>query len=212
LIPEGKIEDHEIEAWEAANYEAEEALVIPAKSSGQGSNETKAGKKKSAVSLRVTEFTGRAWFIKQDDIDTDMIFHNRHLTITDIAEMGQYAMGNLKGYESFATEVQSGDIIFTGKNFGAGSSRQQAVDCFVSLGVSCIVAESFGSIYERNAINAAFPILSAEMIPDLDLQDGDEVYLNIKTGEIRNNRNKKAVTASPFSEVQMEIYQNGGLF
>jgi 3-isopropylmalate/(R)-2-methylmalate dehydratase large subunit len=212
LIPEGKIEDYETEDYETANYETEEAPIIPAKSSGQGSNEMKSGKKKSADFEKETEFTGRAWFIRQDDIDTDMIFHNRHLTITDIAEMGQYAMGNLKGYESFATEVQSGDIIFTGKNFGAGSSRQQAVDCFVSLGVSCVVAESFGSIYERNAINAAFPILIAEMIPDLDLQDGDEVYLNIKTGEIRNNRNKKSVAASPFSDVQLEIYQNGGLF
>ena len=82
----------------------------------------------------------------------------------------------------------------------------------VCIRLLLIVAESFGSIYERNAINAAFPILSAEMIPDLDLQDGDEVFINITTGEIRNNRNKKAVKAGAFSEVQMEIYQNGGLF
>ena len=49
-------------------------------------------------------------------------------------------------------------------------------------------------------------------VHELDLQDGDEVFINIKTGEIRNNRNKKAVKAGAFSEVQMEIYQNGGLF
>jgi 3-isopropylmalate dehydratase small subunit len=161
---------------------------------------------------RPVEFTGRVWLIDRDDIDTDMIFHNRHLTITDIGEMGKHAFGNLKGFESFAGEAGKGDIIFTGKNFGAGSSRQQAVDCFISLGVSCIVAASFGSIYERNAINAAFPILSSGDIDELELVTGDQVSVNTGTGKILNLRSQKGILANPFSEVQMEIYQNGGLF
>ena len=57
-----------------------------------------------------------------------------------------------------------------GKNFGSGSSRQQAVDCFVSLGVQCVVAESFGAIYERNAINAAFPMLVLNQIDELEAE------------------------------------------
>ena len=158
------------------------------------------------------EFNGRVWFIEQDDIDTDMIFHNSHLTITDIEEMGRYALGNLEGYESFAMEAKKGDILVAGKNFGAGSSRQQAVDCFLSLGISCIIAESYGAIYERNAINAAFPILSSSDIKNLELNTGDPLYVNIKTGEVRNEKNNKTISARPFSEVQMEIYQNGGLF
>ena len=161
---------------------------------------------------RPVEFTGRVWLIDRDDIDTDMIFHNRHLTITDIGEMGKHAFGNLKGFESFAGEAWKGDIIFTGKNFGAGSSRQQAVDCFISLGVSCIVAASFGSIYERNAINAAFPILSSGDIDELELVTGDQVSVNTGTGKIINLRSQKGILANPFSEIQMEIYQNGGLF
>jgi 3-isopropylmalate dehydratase small subunit len=161
---------------------------------------------------RPVEFTGRTWLIPQDDIDTDMIYHNRHLAITDIGEMGQHAFGNLKGYESFASEAREGDIIFTGKNFGAGSSRQQAVDCFTSLGVGCIVAASFGSIYERNAINAAFPILVAAGIDGLELKAGDRVSVDISTGKIINLSKRKSIQANPFSEVQMEIYQNGGLF
>ena len=108
---------------------------------------------------RPEEVTGRAWFIPRDNIDTDMIYHNRYLSITDMSEMGQYTFDNLEGYEDFAARVKPGDIVVTGKNFGSGSSRQQAVDCFISLGVQCLVAESFGSIYERNAINAAFPII-----------------------------------------------------
>ncbi len=172
----------------------------------------KPGPAKPVKKGRPVKFTGRVWLIDRDDIDTDMIFHNRHLTITDIREMGKHAFGNLEGFESFAREAREGDIIFTGKNFGAGSSRQQAVDCFTSLGVSCVVAASFGSIYERNAINAAFPILSSGNIDELELMAGDQVSVDVGTGKIINLRSQKSIRANPFSEVQMEIYQNGGLF
>ena len=93
---------------------------------------------------------GRVWYIKEDDIDTDMIFHNRYLAITNQEEMGKYTFDNLEGYEDFAQKVEPGDIIITGKNFGSGSSRQQAVDCFKSLGIQSIISESYGAIYERN--------------------------------------------------------------
>ena len=114
----------------------------------------------TSVFERPNEIEGRVWYIPMDNIDTDMIFHNRHLSITDIDEMGQHTFGNLEGYEDFSKKVKSGDIVICGKNFGSGSSRQQAVDCFISLGVQCVLSESFGAIYERNAINAAFPITS----------------------------------------------------
>lgn len=167
---------------------------------------------KSDMEERPEEIQGRAWFIRGDNIDTDMIFHNRYLSITSVDEMGQYTFDNLPGYEDFARRVKPGDIVFTGKNFGSGSSRQQAVDCFLSLGVQCIVAESFGSIYERNAINAAFPIISSKEIAALKLEDGDQVYLNFRTGVIQNKTRETTVNCLPFSEVQMEIYQKNGLF
>ncbi len=156
---------------------------------------------------------GRAWTIFQDDIDTDMIFHNRYLAITDINEMGQYAFDNLKGYENFAKEAKENDIIITTKNFGAGSSRQQAVDCFKALGISCILAESYGAIYERNAINAAMPILtySPEMISEIDLRNGDIIKVDFVKGEITNRRNNKSSKINPFYDVQKEIYLNDGL-
>ncbi len=159
-----------------------------------------------------TVIEGRVWYIKEDNIDTDMIFHNRYLAITDIQEMGQYTFDNLKGYEDFAKKAQAGDIVVSGKNFGAGSSRQQAVDCFKSLGVQAILAESFGAIYERNAINAAFPILTYEHIEAVDLQDGDRIRVDFEKGLLTNLRNQKQMFIEPFSEVQMEIYQNDGLF
>jgi hypothetical protein len=69
-----------------------------------------------------------------NNIDTDMIFHNKWLHITKLEEMGQYALGNLKGFEDFPKRVQPGMWVVAGRNFGAGSSRQQAVDCFKALG------------------------------------------------------------------------------
>jgi homoaconitate hydratase family protein/3-isopropylmalate dehydratase small subunit len=155
---------------------------------------------------------GRAWNIPIDNIDTDMIFHNRYLTITDMNEMGKYCFDNLEGYEDFAQKARPGDVVFTGKNFGAGSSRQQAVDCFKSLGIQAIVAESFGAIYERNAINAAFPILACPDISKLEIETGENVKIDLKTGEIINLAKNITVKAKGFSEVQLEIYTNGGLF
>jgi 3-isopropylmalate/(R)-2-methylmalate dehydratase large subunit len=154
---------------------------------------------------------GRIWIINRDNIDTDMIFHNRYLAITDIREMGQYTFDNLKGFEDFAKKARPGDIIITGKNFGSGSSRQQAVDCFISLGIQAIIAESFGIIYERNAINSAFPVISAPPLNSIDLKDGDNITLNIKTGELLNLRNRETCRTQPFSEVQLKIYERGGL-
>jgi len=161
---------------------------------------------------KTTEVQGRVWFIKEDDIDTDMIFHNRYLQITNPEEMGQYIFDNLKGYEDFASKSKPGDIVVTGKNFGAGSSRQQAVDGFKTLGIQAIIAESFGAIYERNAINAAFPILTYDSFDAIDLEDGDELKINFETSEATNISKGKSMTINPFSEVQLEIYQNGGLF
>jgi len=143
---------------------------------------------------------GRVWYIPMDNVDTDMIFHNRYLAITDINEMGQYTFDNLEGYEDFAKKAKKGDIVILQKNFGSGSSRQQAVDCFKSLGIQAIVAESYGAIYERNAINAAFPIVRYNDITALEVKDGNIVRVNFETGLITNVDNGKSIQGEPFSE------------
>ena len=141
-----------------------------------------------------------------------MIYHNRHLTVTDLEIMGQYTFGNLKGWKDFPQKVKSGDIVvITGENFGCGSSRQQAVDCFKSLGVSLIIAKSYGAIYERNAINSGFPILTVSDIDKLDLKTGDEIEVDLSSGKTINISTRKNISGSPFSQIQMEIYQREGL-
>ncbi len=165
---------------------------------------------KTQVKRPILHIEGRSWVIKKDNIDTDMIFHNKYLSITNIDEMGQYSFDNLPGFEDFAKKVRPGDIVVVGKNFGCGSSRQQAVDCFKSLSVSLIIAESFGAIYERNAINSAFPIIVAEDITQ-KITDKDMLSVNFKTGEIIDRTKKTIIQGKPFSLSQLEIYIRGGL-
>jgi 3-isopropylmalate/(R)-2-methylmalate dehydratase large subunit len=177
--------------------------VAPRGGGGQATHPTEADAE------RPTVVRGRAWVIPVDNIDTDMIFHNRYLTITDMGLMGQYAFDNLSGWEDFATRAGPGDIVITGGNFGCGSSRQQAVDCFLSLGIAAVVAESFGAIYERNAINAGLAILSAPGAART-IADGEEVEVDFGTGEIRRP-DGSVVTGKPFSDAQLKIYRRGGL-
>ena len=159
-----------------------------------------------------TKIQGRVWVVHIDNVDTDMIYHNRYLTVTNIDEMGQYAFSNLEGWKDFPQNAKPGDIlVISGKNFGCGSSRQQAVDCFRVLGVGMIIAESFGSIYERNAINSGFPVIVAPDIQNLNLKNGDEVELDFLGGQIKNLSTEETIKAAPFSKVQIDIYQRGGL-
>ena len=169
--------------------------------------------------MKEIKIQGRLWVLTTpagelyDDIDTDMIFHNRYLHITDVGQMGQYALDNLKGWEDFTKRAQPGDILLAGVNFGAGSSRQQAVDCFRALGIGAIVAESYGAIYKRNAINSGFPIV---VLPDLSqiyrqFKDGDQLEIDLETGKLLLN-GEQAFRAEPLSKVQMDIYRAGDLF
>lgn len=157
---------------------------------------------------------GKIWLIVDDDgnliddIDTDMIFHNRYLAITDINQMGQYTFDNLDGWRDFSQKAEKGDIVIAGQNFGAGSSRQQAVDCFISLGIQAILALSFGAIYKRNAINSGLPILEILEIKLDKLRQRQELEINLETGRTPS----PFLSLKPFSKVQMDIYKAGGLF
>jgi 3-isopropylmalate/(R)-2-methylmalate dehydratase large subunit len=176
---------------------------------GKPSEAAPAAAAESITGPKPSQFTGRVWVIRKDNIDTDMIYHNRYLAITDINEMGQYTFDNLEGWEDFAKKAKPGDIVVTGKNFGAGSSRQQAVDCFKALGVSLIIAESYGAIYERNAINQGFPILTADLV-STDLKDGDEIEVDLSTGQVKMPSGEE-ISGQPFADVQLDIYKRGGL-
>jgi len=158
---------------------------------------------------------GRLWVLKENgklfsDIDTDMIYHNAHLAVTDIDKMGQYAFGNLEGYKDFEEKARRGDLVLAGDNFGSGSSRQHAVDCFKALGVKAVIARSFGAIYKRNAINSGFPIIELPDLPDDLFNQFDQAELNLEAGTlcVWNDRYQ----GNPMSQVARDIYLAGGLF
>jgi 3-isopropylmalate/(R)-2-methylmalate dehydratase small subunit len=176
---------------------------------------------------RICELTescisGRIWVLTDksgrliENIDTDQIFHNAHLHITETEKMGQYALGNLEGWEDFPQKSRPGEILVAGRNFGAGSSRQQAVDCFSALRVGCILSPSFGAIYFRNAVNSGFPVLRspdvAKLVGEGRLVSGDEVRVFFLSGEARIVDKSLAFHILPMSEVQYDIYKAGGLF
>lgn len=172
--------------------------------------------------MEKTSCRGRIWVLQDragqliEDIDTDQIFHNAFLHITEISEMGQHALGNLEGWKDFAAKAGPGDILVAGRNFGAGSSRQQAVDCFIALKTGAILAPSFSSIYFRNAVNSGLPILRCRAIEGLvgqhSLESGDEIEVNIRTGKGLNLSKNVRFEVEPMSAVQWEIFQAGNLF
>lgn len=165
---------------------------------------------------------GKIWVLADktgrliEDIDTDQIFHNAHLHITEIAHMGQYALGNLEGWTDFAGKAGPGDVIIAGRNFGAGSSRQQAVDCFIALKTSGILAPSYSSIYFRNAVNSAFPVLKCSelecLVETRKLETGDMIRINFHSGEGLNTSKNISFQIEPMSPVQADIFRAGNLF
>jgi len=146
------------------------------------------------------------------DVDTDMIFHNRHLAITEKEKMAPHTFGNLPGWEDFPGKAQPGDILIVGHNFGCGSSRQQAVDCFSALGVTAIVGESFGAIYFRNAVNSGMPIIVTDNITKSGIANGDTIEVDLEKSIISCPEKNITIQANTFSKVQMDIYQAGDLF
>ena len=171
----------------------------------------------------VQKVRGQACFIKApdgkfiDNIDTDMIFHNAHLAVTDISQMGQYALGNLSGWTHFPSIASKFEVLVVGSNFGAGSSRQQAVDCFKALGIRAILAQSFAPIYFRNAVNSGMFVLTYEnACPEArslleSLQDGVELSLTPTTGEVAL-LGGKTLKCDPLPSVLVSITAAGGLF
>jgi 3-isopropylmalate dehydratase small subunit len=166
-------------------------------------------------------FAGRVWTITDNnnrlipDIDTDQIFHNAYLHITDINKMGQYTFDNLEGWKDFHTRVKTGDIVIAGSNFGSGSSRQQAVDCFKALGIRLIIAVSFGAIYKRNAINSGFPILifadAEKVIIENKIANLAQIEIDLLAGKLVNKDTSETFQLMPFSKVQKDIYDKGSL-
>lgn len=149
---------------------------------------------------------GKVWKYGHD-INTDVIFPGKYTySILEPEEMAKHALEDLD--PSFAPNVQPGDIIIAGKNFGCGSSREQAATCLKYAGVQAIIASSFARIFFRNAINQGLPVLqSCEAVEKLE--KGDEVEIDLSRGKIIST--KGTFHFPPLPRSVLGILKAGGL-
>lgn len=147
---------------------------------------------------------GRVWIVG-DDVDTDQILPGYAMS-EPYDKLGQFAMAGALGQE-FVQNVCPGDIIVAGRNFGCGSSREQAPIAIKQAGVGMVVAISFARIFRRNAINIGLPVFCADIRPGLC--QGDLVEVDLATGRIVT---PKGVTeAAPMSANVLSTIEAGGL-
>ncbi len=150
--------------------------------------------------------SGRVWKYG-DNINTDVIFPGKYTyTITEPQELKKHALEDLD--PNFAREVQAGDIIAGGRNWGNGSSREQAVGALKAAGVQAIIAKSFGRIYFRNAVNnGLLPIVCPAAVDAI--QHGEVVEIDLETNSIRTAAGEFAFP--PLSPSLLAIVRAGGL-
>jgi 3-isopropylmalate/(R)-2-methylmalate dehydratase small subunit len=149
---------------------------------------------------------GRAW-VYGDDVNTDVIFPGKY-TYQPMSpeEMAEHALEDLD--PSFASHVQPGDVIVAGKNFGCGSSREQAATCLRAAGVAAVVARSFARIFFRNAINNGLPVI--ELADGIEgVKKGDPITVDVQAGTLIHNGATYRFPALP-PEV-LAILEDGGL-
>ncbi|MGD2066357.1 MAG: 3-isopropylmalate dehydratase small subunit [Candidatus Bathyarchaeota archaeon] len=142
------------------------------------------------------------------NIDTDVILPGPYLVHTDPYELAKHAMAGLD--EEFPKKATEGVIVVGDKNFGCGSSREQAPIALKYSGVKCVLAESFARIFYRNAITIGLPVLVCTGVSS-KVKEGDMLTVNLQTGKIENKTNGAVMQATKLPEFIMEILDDGGL-
>ncbi len=149
-------------------------------------------------------FTGRVWVLG-DDIDTDIIIPTEYLALKTIEEMKPYSFSPLR--PQLAANIKEGDIIVAGKNFGCGSSREQAPEVLKALGIRCIIAKSFARIFFRNSINNGLLLIEQPDLRDF-IEEGEQLTVIINQHISYNGKNYPIAS---LPENLMKIINAGGL-
>ncbi len=151
---------------------------------------------------------GNKVFKYGDNVDTDVILPARYLALYRHEDLAAHCMEDID--TSFAGTVRSGDLIVGGENFGCGSSREHAPTAIKASGISCVIAASFARIFYRNAINIGLPILESPAAAR-EIQAGDQIEVDLKTGEIKNLTRNKSYFAGSFPPFIQKMIDAGGL-
>lgn len=149
---------------------------------------------------------GKVWKFG-DDISTDHIAPGRYFHLrTNLPELAKHVLEDAD--TEFAKKVKEGDIIAGGRNFGLGSSREHAPRIIKIAGVSCVLAKSFARIFYRNATNVGLPALE---IDTDQIDEGDELEIDLSTGNIKNITKNEELKASPLPPFMLKVIEEGGI-
>ena len=149
--------------------------------------------------------SGRA-FIFGDNIDTDVLAPGRYMK-GPVEELARHCLEAVA--PDFAKDVRPGDVVVAGRNFGIGSSREQAAQALKVLGVSAVVAKSFGGIFLRNALNLGLPVLVCEMTHDL--RADDRITLDLASGRLVDETRGMVLSCEPLPAFLLDMLADGGL-
>jgi len=143
-----------------------------------------------------------------DNVNTDAVIPGKYLTLLNPEEMAKHAMEGLD--PSFPEKAKGGVIVVAGRNFGCGSSREQAPLALKHAGVRCVVAESFARIFYRNAINIGLPVLESPCVTR-KVEKGDMLTVRLEEGMIVNESKNTVLRALKLPSFILEIVEDGGL-
>ena len=142
------------------------------------------------------------------NIDTDVILPGKYLVLVDPYDLAEHALEGLD--PNFPDKAKKGVIIVGGKNFGCGSSREQAPLALKYSGVKCVIAETFARIFFRNAINIGLPVIECKGI-SAAVDDGDELTVDFEAGTVQNLSKSKSFQVAKLPPFILEILADGGL-
>ncbi len=149
----------------------------------------------------------RIWMLG-DNVNTDVIIPGRYNVTTDRAQLAHYCL--YEALPEFSQQVQPGDVVMAGHNFGCGSSREHAPAAILANQVKVVIARSFARIFYRNAVNIGLPVLVCEDAA-LASHDGDQIDVDLSTGVIRNLTTGQSFEAEPLDPFIARIVEAGGI-
>jgi 3-isopropylmalate/(R)-2-methylmalate dehydratase small subunit len=150
---------------------------------------------------------GRIWMLG-DNVNTDVIIPGRYNVTTDRAELARHCLCEV--LPEFSQQVQPGDVIMAGHNFGCGSSREHAPSAILGCGVQVVIARSFARIFYRNAVNIGLPVLICEEAV-LASADGQQIEVDLSAGRIHNVTTGQTFQAEPLDPFVARIVAAGGI-
>jgi 3-isopropylmalate/(R)-2-methylmalate dehydratase small subunit len=150
---------------------------------------------------------GRIWMLG-DNVNTDVIIPGRYNVTTDRAQLARYCLCEV--LPEFSQQVQTGDVVMAGHNFGCGSSREHAPAALLACGIQAVIARSFARIFYRNAVNIGLPVLVCEEAV-LAGTDGQQIEVDLVSGIIRDAATGQTFQAEPLNPFVARIVAAGGI-